>query len=372
MERLKNAFSFIKTFDFQLIGLVLALSIIGMIAIFSATQTYEHSLRYIMVQGGALIIGLVLIYYVVKMDYEFISSFWPYIYIFNIIMLILVIFIGIGSEETGTTGWIRFGPIGIQPAELVKVGFIITLACYLDKVKADINYVKNVAKLLLHLGIPVGLILLQPDFGTAMVFIFIFFIMVFVAGIDWRYIMSAFLSIGILAPIIYFFILSDYQKNRILNFFTPELDPAGSGYQVMQSKIAVGSGQIFGKGLFHGTQTQLGYLPEKHTDFIFAVIGEELGYIGTIIVLLLLMLLIARCIYIAAHSRNTLGALLCSGVAALFLFHTLENIGMTIGLMPVTGIPLPFVSYGGSSLVTYLIALGLVISVSIRRKPINF
>lgn len=372
MKRLRNIFSFIKTFDFQLISLALALCCIGMVVIYSATQSYENSFRYILVQGGALIVGLVFIYYVVKMDYEYISSFWPYIYAFNVIMLILVIVIGVGSEETGTTGWIRFGPIGIQPSELVKVGFIITLACYLDKVKRDINYVKTVAKLLLHLAIPVGLILLQPDFGTAMVFIFIFFVMLFVAGIDWRYILGAFLSIGILSPLIYFFILSDYQKNRILNFFTPEHDPSGSGYQVMQSKIAIGSGQIFGKGLFHGTQTQLGYLPEKHTDFIFAVVGEELGLIGCLVVLLLLILLIARCIYIASRARNELGGLLCSGVAALFLFHTLENIGMTLGLMPVTGIPLPFVSYGGSSLATYLIALGLVISVSIRRKPINF
>lgn len=371
ISKIKEAFLFIKTFDHIQILIPLCLSIIGIGVIYSATRSYETP-KYVIVQSAALVLGLVLLYFIVLLDYEYISAFWKYLYGANIILLILVLIIGIGSEETGTTGWISFGPISLQPAELIKVSFIITLACHIDSVKDEINYIGNVIALLLHLAIPVVLILLQPDFGTSVVFIFIFCVMMFTAGIARRYIISALGTICAAAPIIYFFVLSDFQKKRITNFLFPESDPAGSGYQVIQSKIAIGSGEISGKGFLSGVQTQLGYLPEKHTDFIFAVIGEELGLIGCIFILLLLTILIARCFYIATRAKNTTGMMICSGVGAMFLFHTLENIGMSIGLMPVTGIPLPFISYGGTSLLTYWIAIALTVSVSIRRDQLNF
>ena len=236
----------------------------------------------------------------------------------------------------------------------------------------SVNYIKNVAYLLLHLAIPVGLIMLQPDAGTAMVFGFIFIVMVFVAGIDWRYVATAFGGFAVFATLAWNFLLSNYQRERFLVFFNPEKDPGGFGYHVMQSKIAIGSGKIFGKGIFKGIQTQLGFLPEKHTDFIFAVIGEEAGLIGCFVIVGLLIGIIIRCIYIGQNAKNSIGTFMCVGVAAMWLFHTFENIGMTIGLMPVTGIPLPFVSYGGSSLMTNFIALGLVLSVRMRRRTINF
>jgi len=226
--------------------------------------------------------------------------------------------------------------------------------------------------LVLHAAIPIGLIILQPDAGTAMVFTFIFVVMVFVAGIDWRYIAGAFGAFAAFSAVAWFFLLSDYQQKRFLAFFNPESAPGTYGYHVMQSKIAIGSGQIFGKGLFKGIQTQLGLLPEKHTDFIFAVIGEEAGLVMCIIVVALLMSIILRCIYIGKNARNDIGTFICIGVSAMWLFHTFENVGMTIGLMPVTGIPLPFVSYGGSSLLTNFMALGLVLNVYMRRKVINF
>ncbi len=369
--KIKEAFSFIKTFDHIQILIPLCLSIIGIGAIYSATRSYD-TVRFVVVQGGALVISLVLLYFIVLLDYEYISAFWKYLYGANVILLILVLIVGIGSEETGTTGWIDLGPISLQPAELVKVSFIITLACHIDKVKDELNYIGNVAALLIHLAIPVTLILIQPDFGTAIVFVFIFFIMMYTAGIARGYILSAIGTVCAAAPIIYFFVLSEFQKNRILNFLFPEADPTGSGYQVIQSKIAIGSGQVSGKGFMQGVQTQLGYLPEKHTDFIYAVIGEELGLIGCIVILALLMILIARCFYLATQAKNTTGMLICSGVGAMFLFHTLENIGMSIGLMPVTGIPLPFVSYGGTSMLTYWIAIALTVSVSIRRDQLKF
>ncbi|MDD4689798.1 MAG: rod shape-determining protein RodA [Eubacteriales bacterium] len=370
-EKLKEAFLFIKTFDHIQILIPLCLSIIGLGVIYSATRSYETT-KYVIVQGGAMLIGLVLMYFVVLLDYEYISAFWKYLFVVNIILMILVLIIGIGSEETGTTGWIRLGPIGFQPAELIKITFIITLASHIDSLKEDINYIGNVFKLLIHLAIPVTLILMQPDLGTAVVFIFIFFTMLFAAGLAGRYIATALGAALISAPLLYFFVLSDFQKKRILNFLFPEADPSGSGYQVIQSKIAVGSGEISGKGFMQGVQTQLGYLPEKHTDFIFAVIGEELGLIGCIFILILLTILIVRCFYLGSHAKNNTGMLICIGVGAMLLFHTLENIGMSIGIMPVTGIPLPFISYGGSSMLTCWLAIGLTVSVSIRRNTLRF
>jgi len=370
-EKIKEAFLFIKTFDHIQILIPLCLSIIGLGVIYSATRSYETA-KFVIVQGAALVIGLVLLYFIVLLDYEYISAFWKYLYGANVALLILVLLIGIGSEETGTTGWISLGPISLQPAELIKVSFIITLACHIDSVKDEINYIGNIIALLLHLAIPVTLILLQPDFGTAVVFIFIFLVMMYTAGIARGYILAAAGTACAAAPLIYFFVLSEFQKNRILNFLFPESDPTGSGYQVIQSKIAVGSGQVSGKGFLQGVQTQLGYLPEKHTDFIFAVIGEELGLIGCVFILFLLMVLITRCFYLATQAKNTTGMLICTGVGAMLLFHTLENIGMSIGLMPVTGIPLPFLSYGGTSLLTYWIAIALTVSVSIRRDKQKF
>jgi len=362
----------IRGYDAILISLVMAATFIGMLFVYSATKSYDNQLKYVIVQAVAFILGLVFMYYVTQIDYEHLSSFWPFIIGFSLFLLVLVMFVGTGETSTGTKGWIRIGSIGIQPSELVKIGFIITLAKHLSIIEDDVNYIKNVAYLLLHLTVPVGLIMLQPDAGTAMVFVFIFIVMVFVAGIDWRYMATAFGGFVIFAVTSWFFLLSNYQRERFLVFFNPEKDPGGFGYHVMQSKIAIGSGKIFGKGIFKGIQTQLGFLPEKHTDFIFAVIGEEAGLIGCLLIVALLIGIIIRCIYIGQNAKNSIGTFICIGVAGMWLFHTFENIGMTIGLMPVTGIPLPFVSYGGSSLMTNFIALGLVVSVRMRRRTINF
>lgn len=363
---------YIKKYDFIMLFLSVFATLIGLLFIYSATKTFDSQMKFVLVQSVAFALGVVAMYISTVIDYEDIAALWPFIVGAGVFLLVLVLFIGEGSDSTGRQGWIRFAGIGIQPAELVKVFFIITLAKHLDHIGDDINYIKNVVLLLLHLALPIILLIFQPDAGSAMVYLFIFMVMVFTAGIDWRYITLAVGSFSLFCVVAWYFFLMQYQKERVLAFMNPEAAPLTYGYHVMQSKIAVGSGQITGKGLFKGVQTQLGFLPEKQTDFIFAVIGEEAGLVGCLLVVAVLMLLITRCIYIAKNAKTPLGTYMCLGVAAMWLFHTFENIGMTIGITPVTGIPLPFLSYGGSAIFTNFFALGLVLNVRMRKKTINF
>jgi len=361
-----------KELDYYLIFLTLACAIFGIVMISSAVHSFDGNSRYILIQSIAAVIGVVLMVVCTTINYEKVGNVWKIIYMLCVAMLILVLIVGTGREDTGSKSWIRFGPIGIQPSEFVKIGFIITLSKRAADFGEEINEPKNILKLLAHLGILLFFIMLQPDFGTAMVFIFIFAGIVFAAGISYKYIATAVGTIIGIIPLAWFFLLEEYQKNRIRVFFSPESDPLGSGYHVIQSKIAIGSGQLFGKGLYQGTQTQLGFLPVKHTDFIFAVVGEELGIIGCIAVTALLFAIVYRCMSNSKRTKNVMSRYICIGVACMFLAHIFENIGMCIGLMPVTGIPLPFFSYGGSSLITNFVAIGLVLSVYMRKKTITF
>lgn len=355
-------------FDYILIAVTVICCIFGLIVISSAVHSFDDSKKYIIVQSAAFAIGFVAMICISLIDYDIYGKFAKYIYIGCILSLISVLIFGTGLESNGSKSWIRFGSFGIQPAEIVKIGFIITFAKHLSML-SNVNKKKNLLGLILHLIPIVGLIMLQPDFGTTMVFICIFVGMIFVAGLSYKYIFAAFLGVGFSVPVIWH-LLKPYQKDRILVFLNPESDPLGRGYHVIQSKIAIGSGRIFGKGLYQGTQTQLNYLPVKHTDFIFGVIGEELGLIGCIIVIALLFTLVVRCIYVSNSSKDKFGSYICVGVAFMFMAHIFENIGMCIGLMPVTGIPLPFFSYAGTSLVTNLASIGLVLSVHKRCRRI--
>ncbi|MBR4173682.1 MAG: rod shape-determining protein RodA, partial [Clostridia bacterium] len=336
-------------FDNILFILTALTGIVGIVAIFSATRSMNTNSNVIM-QTVSFFIGLILMFICSRINYQAFGYTAIPIYIVCILMLIAVLIFG----TTGTWGarsWIRIGPVGIQPSELCKVGFAITFAKHLSAVKDDINKPKTLAFLMLHLAILIGLIMLEPDAGSSMVFCFMAIVMLFVAGLSVKYILSTFLLFLATSPLIYFFLLSDYQKRRIQVFFNPELDKLGSGYNVIQSKIAVGSGTLLGKGFLKGTQNQLGFLPTKHTDFIFSVISEEFGFLGAVCVVVLLFMIIIRCLKIAQSSGDLFGRYICIGIAAMLIFHTFENIGMCIGLMPVTGIPLPFISYGGTSLI---------------------
>lgn len=354
-------------FDWLLFVLSIFLSIFGIICIYSATRTLNTNSNVI-VQAGACIIGIVLMLLTCFFDYEQFKNLIKPIFIFCLAILILVLIIGV-TGDWGARSWIRFGSIGIQPSEIAKICFILTFSYHLSRVEDKINQPLVIFGLILHLAILVGLILMQPDMGSAMVFMFMFVTLLFVAKISYKYIIPVAAAGIISAPFIYKFVLSEYQQKRIQVFINPDLDPLNRGYNVIQSKIAVGSGQIWGKGYLHGTQNQMGYLPTKYTDFIFSVISEEFGFIGACLLVIALFIIIYRCFKIAQKADNSFGRYICVGVASMLLFHTFENVGMCIGLMPVTGIPLPFISYGGTAIVTNMVAIGLVMSVAYHNKP---
>ncbi|WP_352417985.1 rod shape-determining protein RodA [Proteiniborus sp.] len=357
-----------KRFDFTLLLIVILLGLFGLLILSSATAG-EGSISYLKTQGIAFALGLFSIIVIVFINYETFGKFYMPIYIFSNLLLVAVLVLG--STAKGAQSWIRIGSFGFQPSEFVKIGVIISVAKFIEKNHEKINQPFTLIKILIFAFIPVVLILLQPDFGTAIVFVFFIVIMLFVAGLNWRYIIYAFIASIISLPILWFS-LDNYQKNRIFDFLDPTRDAMGSGYQVIQSKIAIGSGQVLGMGLYNGNQTQFGFLPEKHTDFIFSVIGEELGLVGGLVLIILYAILIYRLIKIAKNSKDIFGSVMVIGISAMMVFHILENVGMTMGLMPVTGIPLPFISYGGTFLLSNMICIGLALSVGMKREGLSF
>ncbi len=354
-------------FDWILFLLTIGIAIFGLINIYSATKSYGTS-SSVIVQSIAFAMGITAMLALSRFDYEQFKSISKHIYIFAIVILVLVFFFGV-SGDWGAKNWIRIGGIGIQPSELAKVCFILTFSHHLSRVDKKINELKTLLCLMIHAGVIIGLILAEPDVGSALVFMFMFVCLLFTARISWKYIIPVAIAGVASLPFIYRYVLDEYQQKRIQVFFNPDLDPLNRGYNVIQSKIAVGSGQLWGRGYLEGTQNQMEYLPTKSTDFIFSVIAEEWGFIGAAILVIALFALIFRCYKIALKADNSYGRYICVGVAAMFLFHVFENVGMCIGLMPVTGIPLPLVSYGGSSMLTNCLAIGLVLSVNYHNKP---
>ena len=367
---------FVKThffhFDYALLILALLLFGIGLVFLYSATKSTQ-SIRNMLVQSIAGILGISLMFLVSFLDYRTYLSYQKHIYIGSVLLLLFVLFFGSGKEETGANSWIRFGPIGIQPSELVKILFVLSFSFRIADAKeaGKLNSIKEILTLFACFLVLAGLVVLQNDTGTALVFAFMFATMLFVAGISYKYILASLLASFIVLPGAWF-LMAPYQRERILVFLRPERDALGAGYQVMQSKIAIGSGELFGRGYLNGPQNQLAYLPEKDTDFIFATIGEEFGFFGAVFVVILLFLLILRCFFVSRKTDDMAGSLICVGLGAMFLFHTIENVCMCIGLLPVTGIPLPFLSYGGSSVVTNFIAVGILQNIYRGTKEFRF
>ena len=359
----------LRKIDWLILICALMLCGVGLIALFSAS--YDSDLDEFKKQAIWMGISIGIMIIVMFIDYKILIKLSPILYGISIIALIAVLFT---KPINGARSWfnIKDGLFSFQPAEMAKVFIILFVAYVISLIQREgrneINRIPKLAIILATIGVPVALIIVEPDYGTAAAYIVAFLLMIFVAGIDKKYIIIAIAIVAIGIPLAYNFFLPEHAKQRIDTFLHPESDPRGSGYNVLQSKLAIGAGQITGMGVLEGNQTQLGYLYPKTTDFIFSVIGEEMGFVVAGGVILLNVIIITRAIQIAKGIKDEAGAYVAIGIAGIFLFHTLENIGMTMGLLPITGVPLLFVSYGGSSMMTSFICIGVLLNISSQRK----
>ena len=342
---------------------------ISLIALFSAS--YDSGLDEFKKQAIWMGISFIIMIVVMFIDYKILVKLSPILYGLGIIMLIAVLFT---KPINGARSWFNIGDglFSFQPAEISKIFIILFMSYIISIIQRDgrneINKIFKLALILVTILIPIGLIVIQPDYGTAASYIIAFLLMIFVAGIDKKYIILAIAIVVIGVPLAYNYVLPQHAKTRIDTFLNPESDPRGAGYNVLQSKLAIGAGQVTGMGILEGNQTQLGYLHPKTTDFIFSVIGEEMGFVVAGGVILLNIIIITKSIKVAKTIKDEAGRYVAIGIAGVFLFHTLENIGMTMGLLPITGVPLLFVSYGGSSMLTSCILVGILLNISSQRK----
>lgn len=375
LSKFKMSLKELKRVDKWMLISIILITIFGIVNIYLAKKTSAGGMLFPVKQSIFFVASLVLLYFVVAIDYSIIKAFTPIFYWASIALLVLVLLIG--STINGAQGWIRLGPLSFQPAELAKIGTIMMMGKKLDDMEGEINNFKNFCILAFYAIIPAGLIVIQPDMGMTMVLFFMVLGVFFIGGLDNRIILGG-LGALILGIVLVWNsgLIQDYQKRRITSFQNPEADSSDSGYHLRQSLIAVGSGGFFGSlnSLANdgtgGYSSQ--YVPEIQTDFIFTQVCEQWGTFGAICLLTLYGILISRMINIARDSKDIFCRIIATGMVAYFLFAIWQNIGMTIGLMPITGITLPLVSYGGSSLLTTILSLGLVINVGMRKTKLNF
>jgi rod shape determining protein RodA len=350
----------------------LALSMLGLLMIYSATRVglerdnlpASFSMERQMIFVAA---GLILFVGLSFLDYRELGQLAHVIYVAMIALLGLVFLF---PAVKGAQRWFDLGYFQLQPSEFSKTACVLALAAVLGRPQVKLRW-GRIGQALAVMALPGILIFLQPDLGTMLVFAFVTIVMLFGAGISGRQILVlSGLGLGALAAVVQLGVLRDYQVDRIRVLMDPTIDPTGIGWNLRQSKLAIGSGQLTGKGLFQGLQTNFQYVPEQGTDFIFTAVGEQLGFVGGILVVAAFLVLVWRLLVIAANARDRFGALVALGIAAMFAFHVFVNIGMTIGIMPVTGLPLPFLSAGGSSFLNFSIALGIANSIWLRRSPV--
>lgn len=368
---MKTFFEPLKTADKFILIIIGVLGCLSLVMLESTV--YDDGLvfdRVIMVQALSYLIGFLCLIAVLHFDYSFFSGLDKYMYIASILILLSVYIPGIGEERYGSRAWLNFGVTTVQPSEFVKILFIVLMASYLSRHREDIKKFRGIMMAGIY-ALPIIGLVLKEDLGSALVYMAGWVFMVFFAGIDYKILLKSIVAVLALIPIVYN-ILDGYQKERIEAFLHPDnLDLQGN-YQVWQSKIAIGSGGFFGKGLFNGTQKSLDFIPVQQSDFIFSVVVEELGFIGGAFVILLYGGLLFRCTAIIRDAVDLYGALIVVGLTAMFLFQIFENIAMTMGLMPVTGITLPFLSGGGTSVIASMISIGVVLNVGINSKSIRF
>jgi len=410
-------FKMLKQSDYLLWGATFILIVLGFIAIASSTVSMQTrggggAFAYVGRHAFTFIVALIFMFFATYSDYNNWKSISIFLYIFIIIVLSLVLLFG--TTGGGAQRWLKIGFISFQPSEIAKLIIIISLASYLSGIRKKLGTLFDLLPVFALVGVPFILIFKQPDLGTSLVFLAIsfgmlawsetnpfllvmlltpvlsiplknnliiwaiYFVVLFgimhagkIKIIDRLLIIGA--NVGVAYAVPYFFgMLKAYQRRRILAFLNPSLDPRGVGYHSLQAKVAVGSGGFWGRGLFRGTQTQLQFIPKQFSDFIFSVVGEEMGFIGGIIVLSLFGIIIWRAVKIATESKDTFGSLLASGIAVMYIFHLVLNVGMTLGLLPVVGIPLPLMSFGGTSLLVNLVCIGILQSICMRKLKFSF
>jgi rod shape determining protein RodA len=353
----------IQDYDWWLLANVFAICGVGVLEIWSATHAshlagmHTHQLYWI----G---LGCILMLIISRIDYHIIMDQAPLLYLIAIVALVAVL--ALGHARFGAKRWLPILGEYLQVSELVKLIIIVVLARFFAEVRTDHLEVSDLLKAMAVVGLPLALIMLQPDLGTALVLVPLAAVGAYLAGLQWKH-AAAILALAALMVPVGWHVLKPYQRDRVTTFMRPEDDPRGAGYQILQSKIAVGSGGFWGKGLGNGSQNQLGFVPVRYSDFILAALAEELGFAGVFIALLLYMFLLLRLVQNAQRAHDRAGMFLVMGVAAVLGFHVLVNVAMVIGYMPVTGIPLPLMSYGGSATLFVFLALGLVMNVRIRR-----
>lgn len=357
----------LKCFDWGLLVLTLAIGTAGLVVLYSAVSAgaVEPDMRLFKRQLIWFCGGLVVMIVCFVFDYKQFERFANAIYLASVSSLVAVLFFG--KYIAGSRRWLPLGPFSLQPSEMAKVAVIIVLARYYAKlISTEGLGLRDLMMPVMLTVVPFALIVRQPDLGTAMVIALIAGAMTLFVKIERRTLGWLVATFTLMVPLVWFF-LRGYQKQRILTFLNPDRDPLGAGYHIIQSKIAIGSGMLTGKGFLKGTQNALSFLPEQHTDFIFSVLAEEWGLLGSLTVIILFLIIIAWGLNIAGRCRDPFGTILSVGVTAMLAWQVLINIGMVMGLMPVVGVTLPFISYGGSSIITMMMGIGLLMNVSMRR-----
>jgi rod shape determining protein RodA len=353
----------LRDFDWTMFALAFTICGMGVLQIYSAT--HDTSWRDAWWKQIVWIIAATILMWVVTLiDYHTLLSHVPALYIASVVTLIATF--AVGQKVFGSRRWIGRGSIHLQVSEFVKLVLVLLVARYLTELKSEQLEVRDLLRLGGLIGLPMVLVMKQPDLGTALTYLPILAVGIFLAGLRWQHAVAILLILATIVPVGYYF-LQDYQKARLVSFIDPSQDPKGTGYQVIQSKIAVGSGALWGQGVTKGSQTQLRFLPVPHTDFIFAAFAEEHGFVEVVAVLGLYFLLIMQIVQNAHTATDRAGTYICMGIATVLLFHILVNVGMVVGRMPVTGIPLPLMSSGGSNILSTFLMLGLVNNVRLRR-----
>jgi len=361
----------LEGFDWVLLSTVLIISLIGFVSVYSASYSYGTETPYFQKQVVWFFLGLLVMAIITLIDYRFMERFAPLLHFFSIVLLVLVLLYGTGGPGSKVGRWLKIGPFFLQPSEFVKYSLVLYLAYHFTESRriGHLGLKELIWPLVVTL-IPFLLILKQPDLGSAGLLLFGALPIIFLVGLRYKIVLGATILGLVSSPFVWLFVLKPYQKNRVITFFNPELDPLGKGYQIIQSKIAVGSGQFWGKGYLQGTQAHLNFLPARHTDFIFSVFTEEWGFFGGAILVGLYLFLILWCLKHVGKTKDRSGTILTVGITSLMASQIIINIGMVLGIFPIVGMPLPFMSYGGSSMLSQMIGIGLILNVRMRQFDI--